>query len=240
MIANSGYPGSGVVTNSVRLTLVDATGAVLGQARQGATLNGATWNINYAVPEARPTGAYTIRAEAIDRVGNVRTATDLVTIQIDATAPTVDLNSTTISGVVMTNTQAINGVISEVPAPRSPALVMHFEETANARTFADNSGWARNGTCAAATCPTSGASGQYGSAVQFNGTQFISIAHSALNEASNGFSIAAWVNPATLNGTQRLIATARTLSNDGFALGLTARIRSSAPLAVRTLTSTRH
>ena len=220
VIANSGYPGSGVVTDSVRITLVDATGAVLGQERQGATLTGATWNINYAVPEARPTGAYTIRAEAIDRVGNVRTATDLVTIQIDATAPTVDLNSTTISGAVVTNTQAINGVISEVPTPRSPALLMHFEEAANARTFADNSGWVRNGVCVAATCPTSNVAGQYGSAVQFNGTHVISIAHSALNETANGFSIAAWVNPATLNGTQRLIAAARTRSNDGFSLGL--------------------
>lgn len=224
-----GSQGSGVLTDSVRITLVDANGAALGDERQIATVTGNTWAIDYVVPEARPSGTYTAQAEASDRAGNVRAATHqmgqfrvataLVTVQLDAAAPLVDLNPQAINSAMITDTLPLNGIVSEVPAPRNAELLLHFEELSNARTFADHSGWGRQGTCSAATCPTSNVAGQYGRAVQFNGAQFITVAHSALSEVSAGFSIAAWVNPTTLTGVQRFIATARTRSNDGFSFG---------------------
>ena len=67
----AGVPGSGVPADSVHVTLRDASGAPLGDARQTATLSGNTWSLDYAFRMAEPDGCYTVEAEAVDRVAGL-------------------------------------------------------------------------------------------------------------------------------------------------------------------------
>jgi len=221
ILANSGNAaGSGVQADSVRVSLVDATGAILGGAAQAVALSGVNWSLDYLIPEAQPTGRYTVHLEAADRIGN-QADIALATILVDASAPGGDVSGALALPVTaITSTRTLQGVVSEAPAPRDTALLLHLEEDTGATRFYDNSGAARHADCTGAACPTAAQTGQYGRAASFDGNDALQIAHSALNEWTAGFSIAAWVNPATVSGVQRFVATARTRSVNGFGLGL--------------------
>jgi len=83
--------------------------------------------------------------------------------------------------------------LTELNAAR---LLLRFEETVNATAFGDSSGLAHAATCAGAACPTSGVSGRYGNALNFDGVDdYVQVASSdALNPAR--LSVAAWVKAA--------------------------------------------
>ena len=94
-------------------------------------------------------------------------------------------------------------LLSAVPpqllaAPSIPAqtdglvLWYKFDEAANSTTFADSSSSGANGNCAGATCPTTGAPGRIGQAVQFDGAD--DRISAALNSPTGAFTFAAWVN----------------------------------------------
>jgi subtilisin-like proprotein convertase family protein len=214
-IAGTSMPGSGLQPDSVRVALLDANGALVGEQAQPVTLSGNAWAITYNIAEARPTGRYTVRLEAADRVGN-RASRVLGTILVDAAAPGGDAQLPT---TAITSTQAAQGTLSEAPAPRDTALLLHLEESAGATRFYDNGGALLHATCFGA-CPQAGTRGVYGNAARFSGTQALQVAHSAINERAAGFSVAAWIKPESLSGIQRLVATAQTQSANGFALGL--------------------
>ncbi|MBN1887593.1 MAG: tandem-95 repeat protein, partial [Thermoflexales bacterium] len=216
-IANtSGVPGSGIQADSVRVALLDANGALLGGLPQPVTLSGNAWSIDYFIEQAQPTGRYTVRLEAADRLGN-QASLALGTIDVDATAPGGDAS---LPVTALTPADAVQGVLSEAPAPRDTALVLHMEESAGATRFYDNAGTPRYAECSGA-CPTAGVAGQYGSAVRFSGSSGpLQLAHSAINERRSGLSVAAWIRPEALSGVQRLAATAQTHSAGGFSFGL--------------------
>ncbi|HQI84959.1 MAG TPA: tandem-95 repeat protein [Anaerolineae bacterium] len=214
-IAGTSTPGSGLQPDSVRVALLDANGAIVGEQAQPVTLSGNAWTVAYRIAEARPTGRYTVRLEAADRVGN-QASLVLGTILVDASAPRGDAQLPT---TAITSTQTAQGTLSEAPAPRDTALLLHFEESAGATLFYDNGGALLHATCFGA-CPEAGATGVYGGAARFRGTQALQVAHSAINERAAGFSVAAWIKPQSLSGIQRLVGTAQTQSANGFSLGL--------------------
>ncbi|HNT78983.1 MAG TPA: hypothetical protein PKH77_28600, partial [Anaerolineae bacterium] len=220
-IANTGgVVGSGVQADSVRVSLVDATGAILGGAARAVALSGGSWSVDYLIPDAQPTGRYTVRLEAADRVGN-HADVALAAILVDASAPGGDVSGALALPVTaITGTRTLQGIVSEAPAPRDTTLMLHLEEDTGATRFYDNSGGLHHADCTGAACPTAAQTGQYGRAASFDGNDALQIAHSALNERTAGFSITAWVNPATVSGVQRFVATARTQSVNGFGFGL--------------------
>jgi hypothetical protein len=110
-----GYLGSGVVADSLRVTLFDAGGAVAGTGPQVATIVDGTWTVDYVFLDADPSGAYTISAEAGDQVGNQFTG-DLVTVHADTAPPVanLDLASTDVS---LDETTTLSGDVTEQPVP---------------------------------------------------------------------------------------------------------------------------
>lgn len=73
-----------------------------------------------------------------------------------------------------------------------PIVWYKFDETANSTTFADGSGNNANANCTGGTCPTAGAQGRIGQAVQFDGTD--DRISAAVNSPAGAFTFAAWVN----------------------------------------------
>ncbi|MGC9396644.1 MAG: LamG-like jellyroll fold domain-containing protein, partial [Anaerolineae bacterium] len=215
-LSGTSTPGSGLQVDSVRVALLDdANGALVGEQPQPVTLSGAAWSVTYRIAAARPTGRYTVRLEAADRMGN-QASLVLGTILVDTSAPGGDAQLPT---TAITSTQAAQGTLSEAPAPRDTALLLHLEENTGATLFYDNGGALLHATCFGA-CPEAGATGVYGKAARFGGTQALQVAHSAINERAAGFSVAAWIKPGSLSGIQRLVATAQTQSANGFSFGL--------------------
>ncbi|HQJ10240.1 MAG TPA: tandem-95 repeat protein [Anaerolineae bacterium] len=214
-IAGPSIPGSGLQLDSVRVALLDANGAVVGGEAQPVALAGNAWSVTYTIAEAYPTGRYTVRLEAADRMGN-QARLALGTILVDAAAPGGDAHLPT---TAITSTQTAQGTVSEAPAPRDTALLLHLEESAGATLFYDNGGALLHATCLDA-CPEAGAIGVYGNAVRFRGAQALQVAHSPINERTAGLSVAAWIKPEALSGVQRLVATAQTHSPNGFGFGL--------------------
>jgi hypothetical protein len=109
---------------------------------------------------------------------------------------------------------------SQVREVDAPWVLLHFDEDEGATTFSDSSGYDNHATCSGDACPEAGVSGKYGYALQCNGNQYLSIAHSPLNELKNNLTVAAWIKPAQLSGVQRIAATARQNSTNGFGFGL--------------------
>lgn len=214
-IAGTSAPGSGLQPDSVRVALLDANGAIVGGQAQPVTLSGNTWTITYTIAEAHPTGRYTVRLEAIDRMGNQANLV-LGTIQVDATAPGGDAQLPT---TAITSTQTAQGTLSEAPAPRDTALRLHLEESAGATLFYDNSGAVLHATCLGA-CPQAGVTGVYGRAARFDAGQSLQVAHGSINERASGLSVAAWIKPLSLAGVHRFVATAQTQTANGFAFGI--------------------
>ena len=101
----------------------------------------------------------------------------------------------------------------------APGLLLRFEEPAGSETFADSSGYGSNAACLGGGCPVAGLDGKYGAAAQFLGDDWLSLSHSRVNTLRNNFTVAAWIRPARLSGFQRIVATARTKSNNGFGFG---------------------
>jgi hypothetical protein len=97
----------------------------------------------------------------------------------------------------------------EVSEPKAPLLLTRFEEGANAKTFRDTS--IANGRkiagCRGDTCPISGLSGRFGNAVHFDGVDdfLITPADPRIGNLSTDFSLAAWIKPDRLTGTQAVI-----------------------------------
>ncbi len=80
----------------------------------------------------------------------------------------------------------------------------------------------RTATCSDTGCPTSGISSPNGQGLQFDGVDdALTLSNDDdVNQLTNDFTVAAWINPHALSGIGRIISTARTLSKDnGYGLG---------------------
>jgi len=191
-----GFFGSGVATDTMRVTLYDDQGAVAGYGNQVATVIGDMWIMDYLLTSQDPSGQYTAVIEAADRVGN-RTTFTSQPFYVDAAAPAARLTTSTLTTTI-TSALTLRGDVSESPVPAAgvervelaytPNLpgspfynevppageVLHlpFEDTPDqngALRFHDVSGQGRDGTCNGDHCPTTGQPGHNGNAVRFDG-----------------------------------------------------------------------
>jgi subtilisin-like proprotein convertase family protein len=134
-IVPGGYAGSGVVTSTVRVTLLDVDGSPAGSGQQQVTLNGNNWQLDYAFIEAEPLGTFTIVAEAADQVGNASQFT-LGTIKLDSVGPVAEL-STSFAAAISSTTQ-FSGTAIEIDVPRSAGLFLPFEDPVGSTAFLDH------------------------------------------------------------------------------------------------------
>jgi hypothetical protein len=112
------------------------------------------------------------------------------------------------------------------------ATLLHLplDEAPGAEVFQDTSFAYVSASCNRApssvndgACPASGTSGRLNLAAQFDSGNHnvITLGHSAANELAESFTVAAWIKPNSLTGSQRIVSTARTKSNNGWGFGFT-------------------
>ncbi len=96
-----------------------------------------------------------------------------------------------------TNKELPNSVTSETAYTTGNAnmtgnvLLMHMNESAEATTFADNSGSGNDGDCSGTTCPTTSV-GKFNGAINFDGiNDYISSKNISITQSN--FSVSAWV-----------------------------------------------
>ncbi len=175
-----GSAGSGVVTGTMSVRLLKPNGAIAGIPQDATVQTNGAWSIDYLIPDAEPTGAFSVVAQAEDSVGNARTAA-LGTVTLDTTSPQLAINpqrvitATNAAPVlalptIITSATVLSGSVSELSTPGDAAWYLPFEEIT--RT-----------------------AGYVGRAADFNGSAATMIASPLATPITDTFSVAAWVKP---------------------------------------------
>ncbi|MEZ4615833.1 MAG: LamG-like jellyroll fold domain-containing protein [Caldilineaceae bacterium] len=223
--AIGGRPGSGLRSDAFEIMVEGASGTLANADWQTVPVAGAAWQHTYVLGSAviDPIGTYTITAHAEDTIGNEITQ-QLGVITLDSVGPEMTFALGTEAQQLISETQQIGGLVSEVETGASPVakleaafvpvnqliplvdaqLHLRFDERAGAVYYGDSSGFANNAICATMpVCPTAGATGRRATALQFNGQALVSVAdQTALNVgADDNFSIQSWINSANGNAT---------------------------------------
>ena len=122
-----------------------------------------------------------------------------------------------VNNISLTN----NAILAQIQA--APSLLLHLDESSSTTSFT-NSGSTTNGACSGSACPSIGAKGQLGLAVQFDGVDdYISIPdNTGLKPTS--LSVAAWVKPntwaAAVSGGVVLSKVSTSSGNKGYVLSV--------------------
>ncbi|NUM44642.1 MAG: hypothetical protein HUU38_08030, partial [Anaerolineales bacterium] len=162
-----------------------------------------------------PTGQYTYQIRVTDRAGNVSISAPYA-IRIDQTAPVTTLDTPaslhtapyiihdpiTIGGTAVETDTIQTGLASAEIAftPRQVGnvlnnhlLLLGLDDPYAATRFGDDSGHGYDGSCATpGVCPTTGATGRFGDAVSFSGSQAIKIP--AMNVPVDALTMGEWFN----------------------------------------------
>jgi hypothetical protein len=220
---------------AVYVELLDAGGTLVGE-RQLADLDNGTWSVDYPLAYP-PNGAYSVRLEAVDNVGNVTRnfaeagaqraaalAAEPPAVLLDGTGPHADLTNTSDGTFVLSGSgesrPVLSGTVSDVPYPTGQVLQMHFEEPDGATRFYDSAPGRRIAACEGATCPTASDAGLYGQALQFSGSQVLDLGQNLLLGSlptGGSFSAMAWVRLDHTGGEQYILSPGAT---GGFGLGI--------------------
>ena len=217
LVTGGTFAGSGVAETSVEVLLQSNADLAAQGTWQRATLTGTNWALNYVLASgaADPTGLYTVRMRAADKVGNL-TGDNAFTapLALDATGPVAVLSSQDVGRQVITDTVKLSGLVTDtgslagvdtleaafvpieqvIPAADS-LYTLPLDERAGAVYFSDASSSLVATTCAPAGCPTAGVAGRIDGAAQFNGAQALRVTSTAaLNAAfAASWSISVWV-----------------------------------------------
>ncbi|MCB0124816.1 MAG: hypothetical protein KDE58_21320, partial [Caldilineaceae bacterium] len=225
--------GSGLDASSVRVSLADYSGADVMNPTM-PTVSGDDWSVDHDFATA-PYGVYTMTVVASDNLSHTTTVAEA--IQLDGYAPIADLVSS--AYVITSATTALVGTVSDLHAPvNSKTLHLHFEESSGSTTFDDGSLTRAAASCpstgsGSATCPTSGATGQRGSALTFDGSDdwlaldgltidgstVATLTHQ-LDLYNASFTVLAWVKPASNSGDQAILGSAGSADNQALFIGL--------------------
>lgn len=206
-LAGTTVAGSGVVTDTVLVSLIDQAGGLVSEQPQAAMVSGGTWSVNYVLDGNRPQGTYTLFVSLEDEVGNQRTVS-VGSLRFDERPPSVDLDNWRLPATqIISQTQVLSGTVSELPSWGDNMVVHHFEEEPGASIFynAATSQYITptHSTCAA--CPTAGEAGLFGKAVEFDGVNdAIALSHT-LDPSTQSFSAAVWFQAAALPGTHTIL-----------------------------------
>lgn len=102
----------------------------------------------------------------------------------------------------------------------SMALYLPLDEPPGSTTFQDMGMESRQAACT--HCPTTGVTGRINQSAWFEKAKnhYLTLPNGAVNHTTNSLTVAAWIKPHSLAGVQRILASARTQSNDGFGFGV--------------------
>ncbi|MBK9055194.1 MAG: LamG domain-containing protein [Chloroflexi bacterium] len=104
--------GSGVVTNTVLVELLDSANGLISEGEQQATVTGSSWSVNYKLEGSRPQGTYSVRITLADNVGNVSLMT-LGTVRFDERPPKATFNQWEVNSEVISSTLTLRGNVSD-------------------------------------------------------------------------------------------------------------------------------
>ena len=112
--------------------------------------------------------------------------------------------------------------VAQLTRDGGSALHLPLDDAPGASAFQDTSVAARQLSCGAKGCPTSGIAGRLSQAALFDGAgqKSLVLGNSSINKMTNNFSAAAWVKPTDVSGRKRIISTATAISGDGWGFGL--------------------
>ena len=121
--------GSGVAAGSVEVRLQGSADNAQGNGWQTATLSSGVWMISYTLPAGLidPTGTYTVSVRAADNIGNHTSdaaATGL--LYLDGIGPTAALSDVDSARVVISNTLALSGIVTDTGSAGINALDVAF------------------------------------------------------------------------------------------------------------------
>jgi hypothetical protein len=182
--------GSGINTETVLVSLIDTTGAVVAGGPYLATISGSTWSVDYAVTDDRPVGRYTVRMAAADQIGNSVTQ-DLGTVLLDGRAPAVKFNSSTVSRDIL-GPMTLSGIVSEPPAPAGEVASFHFTENDSASSFAGTTDGSIVAACIGG-CPWRTV-GAFGDGRYFNAERALTVPATDTLDIDVG-TLSAWLKP---------------------------------------------
>jgi subtilisin-like proprotein convertase family protein len=108
-----GYPGSGVLSDSVRVALSSAVfpDPPARPGEQVATVSANRWAVDYQIFDAQPSKWYTVTVQARDRIGNQSTTERVV--GVDAAAPVTNLEVG--APAMLTSTTQLRGDATDLP-----------------------------------------------------------------------------------------------------------------------------
>ncbi|MBP7998168.1 MAG: hypothetical protein KA314_02115 [Chloroflexi bacterium] len=186
--------GSGVVTNTVLVELLDAANGLIGEGEQQATVTGTSWSVNYRMEGARPQGTYAVRITLADHVGNVSLMT-LGTIRFDERPPKATFDSWEVDAQVISTTLTLSGNVSDQADWAGEAAHFAFEEGVGSSIFYDSSANGVHLNCT--NCPTVVSSGRFGQALDFDGVNDTLSTYTGTNTPfeENALTLALWVKP---------------------------------------------
>ena len=174
-----------------------------------STATSGAWQVDYTFPSPAY-GHYDVVATMEDFVGNEISRT-IGTLTIDDYGPVADI---TIDDTYISESGLISGTVSDIRYITGGRLAhFHLDEAAGSTSFIDGTQTKFEATCSGATCPTAGASAQYGTAVQFDGTDDLLSITSKLSSlplnqviVSDTFAISqttlsAWIYPTWSSGS---------------------------------------
>src|SRR5690606_23751638 len=105
--------GSGLAADGVNVLVESSVIGSLPNSRQTAAINGNNWSLAYVLNDvADPTGVYTVTVTAVDNVGN-RTANVQRLLTLDAAAPIISLAEAETTGILITDTVTISGLVTD-------------------------------------------------------------------------------------------------------------------------------
>lgn len=206
LVATPSVAGSGVVTNTVMVSLVDGIGGLVSEKPQQATVTGSAWAIDYEITGLRPQGVYTIVVSLEDAVGN-GTTTAVGSLSFDERSPNVELSYWELPTTIISQTTTLSGAVTELPDWGDNVVEHHFEEMAGATLFYNtaSSQYITPSHSSCGTCPTAGGAALFGSGVQFDGIDDQIDIPFVINPITNTFAASVWFNVTDLSGTHILL-----------------------------------
>lgn len=198
--------GSGVVTKTVQVELLNQTSTLISEGEQQATVSGSNWSVDYRLEGARPHGTYYVRITLEDMVGNASLMT-LGTIRFDERPPKATFNRWEVDAEVISTTLTLRGNVSDQADWAGEAAHYAFEEAGGAAVFYDSS---ENGVHMNCTnCPTVVSGGRFGQALDFDGVNDSLSTYTGTNTPfeENALTLALWVNPDVITtGIDRFVS----------------------------------
>jgi lysophospholipase L1-like esterase len=167
-------------------------------------VNASGQNESYTTPVYRTwnEGSNTIYAYANNSAGNSNSTS--LQFFVDSTAPAINFTAPTPSNGSLQESTSIYVNVSSSDT-NTHYVINNFDnslvgwwrlEQGNGTVFVDESGRGNNETCSGGRCPAYNASGKYGGAYTFNGSQYINMSYKQdFNESSPGanFSYGGWL-----------------------------------------------